>query len=301
MNIKEKYEIDLNNFEKVTLHNKHEYVKLINKVEDSIIMLDITKINMPLVDYMKLLQDNSLSYKTDNAIFNATGIIEGQKKSKTSLEFISVDKVNLDNVDDLEKRKIISMFIKNKDLFNPKIRYINTKEAIALDENYRVVEIFLNQFTNKYEPRYANTEVIKSEEKVATETFQGNFDGIDFEATLDYLEIDNKVFNLGSETITLEEIEKYDKDEASLNNSSISLYKKSFIIKLLEVYRKRKSINEKRLSNNPLKIKVLQNKNHGIINKAAFVNHNLIVFISGVNVGIAITLLIYFLMRLFLK
>ena len=295
----DKYDIDLNNFEKITLHNKHEYIKVINKKDNSIVMLDITNINMPLIVYMKLLQDSSISYKTNDAIYNANGIIEQQQKAKVDLKFESVENINLNKIDDSEKRKIVTMFVQNKDRFTPKIKYVNSSEGIALNENEKVVEIFFNNYTNKYESRYAATEVVKSEEKMTNATFNGNFDGIDFEATMDYLEIDNKSITLGSETITLEEIEKYDKDETSLKNSNMSEYKKAFIFRLLNIYRVRKLKNNEKTINNPPKIKILKNNNQK--DKAAFASNTLIAFLSGFSSSIIIFLLIYTIIRLFIK
>lgn len=292
--INEKTEIDLNNFEKITLHNKHEYVKVLNKKNNSIIMLDVTDINMPLIDYMKALQNDSYSYKTNDAVYNADGLIEQQEKSMIALKFESIENVNLNRIDDPEKRKIISTFINYKDCFNPKIKYINSYEGIAINENNRVIEMFFNEFTNQYETKYADTEVIRSEEKTATETFNGSFDGIDFEATLDYLEIDNKSLPLGNETITLKELEEYDNNENSLNNSHISEYKKAFIIRLLSVYRERKLVNNEKLQNDPPKVRILNiNKNNpNNINRAAFISKNLIMFLSGFASALIIVLII---------
>ena len=292
-----KYDIDLNNFEKVTLHNKHEYIKFINKKDNSVIMIDITNINMPLTDYMKSLQDSSISYKTNDAKKNASGLINQQQKQNTNLTFDSVENVNLNNINDSEKRKIVSMFVQNKDRFMPKIKYVNTIEGIALNELGQVVEFFYDDFTKKYEPRYANTIAVKSEEKLVNNTFQGSYDGIDFEATMDYLEIDNKEIPIGNETISLKEIEAYDGNEEELKSAPMSEDKKAFILRLLDVYRKRKLQNNEKLVNDPPKvlIKKIPKKNEN----GGFANQSLMIFLSGFTVGVLLAIILYFIIKMF--
>ena len=298
--VQKKYDIDLNNFEQVTLHNKRVYVKLYNKKDQSIIMLDISNINMPLKDYMKSLQNDLISYKTDNATNNAIGIIENQKQNRIALQFDQIENVNVNLIKDAEKAKIVKMFIKNKDQFIPKIKYINTKEAIAINEDGRVVEIFYNVSTNQYDTKYAESVAMQSEEKISENIVTTNLDGIDFEATLDYLEIENKEISLGNETINIEEIKKYDENESELQKSQISNNKKLFIQKLLEVYRKRKQNHKEETKDNPPKILQLTNQPKQSENKqAAFVSNNLTLFIGGFTSGIIFALILYYVIKIF--
>ena len=296
---KDKFEIDLNNFEKVILHNNKEYVKFINKKDGSVIMLDITHINMPIKDYLEFLQNGSINYKTNDASYNAYGIIKSQEKSMIDLKFEDIEMVDLNRIDNPDNRKIVQMFKENKNRFIPKIKYVNPSLGIALNEEGRVLEIFYNSQTEKYESRYADTVAIKSEEKVVNNNLEGNFDGIDFEATMDYLEIDNKEIPLGHESINIKEIEQYDNNEGALKDAPMSEYKKGFITRLLAVYRKRKQLNQqKELTDKPKVLQKIKPKEQPT-QQAAFVSNNLTLFIGGFTTGIIFAIILYFAIKTF--
>lgn len=298
---KDKFEIDLNYFEKVTLHNNKEYVKFINKKDGSVIMLDITHINMPIKEYLESLQRGSISYKTNDASYNAYGIIQLQEKSMIDLKFYDIEMVDLNRIDNPDNRKIVQMFIENKNRFMPRIMYVNPALGIALNEEGRVVEIFYNHQTEKYESRFADTIAIKSEEKVVNNNLEGSFDGIDFEATMDYLEIDNKEIPLGHESINIHEIEQYDNNEEELKNAPMSEYKKGFIIRLLVVYRKRKQLNKQNeLINQPKVLQLTKKTKPGqTTQQAAFVSNNLTLFIGGFTTGIIFAIILFFVIKMF--
>lgn len=162
------YNIDLSSVEEVFLNNEKKnnerYIKYYDEKNKMPVML---KTDKPVKEVIEKLQDKSINFKSNDANHNTMGLLNLEEKyTKHKLEIIPIDELNEYSFNDLssDQVNIINLFVKNKDRFNPKLKYINLEKQIALDEKNNVITCIVDKEKNRIDFRQANKVVHKHEE-----------------------------------------------------------------------------------------------------------------------------------------
>lgn len=137
----DKPNIDLSSVEEVLLPDGHRYVKYVDDkgIPTMLEINDDKKANEVI---------EGIQVKT-----NGFDMLDDKKYSRENIILVPIDKIGeyqyaFNNMTS-EQKTIISLFIKNKDRFNPKLKYINADESIAIDENNKVITAVINKTTNR--------------------------------------------------------------------------------------------------------------------------------------------------------
>ena len=283
--------IDLNSVDEVYLDDGKKLLKFIDLNNNKPVMLDISNDNMSVKEIIESIQKGSYSFNSDDAIYNTSGILDVQKKySKHELRIVPVDKISQirpyipDN-----KLKIVSLFEKNKDKFNPNIKYICVFDDLALDEDNRVIACSFDDIKKQYDVRYADTTKYEKENKIVNESNQINTDNDDYDLAVEQLLIYNKPVLVSGYSIDIDRLIQYSADPELLEGQTMSDKEKMVWNKIINIYLKKKNVKHDKP-----KVKTLTSKNRA----NAFTSSSLNIFTSGVTVGLVMSFLIYMIIKL---
>lgn len=210
----DKPKIDLNSVEEVKLPNGHRYIKYIDLEKDIPVMLMINEASKTTKEIIDGLQIGSFSYSASDVM--------GSERNFKNQEILIIPIEKIDNYQyafnnmNTEQRQIVNLYIKNKDSFNPHLRYINVDEGIAIDDLGKVITCMFNPQTNRYDVKYSD--VVKYEKENVTKE-NDTLDSFDLEAILVDIVENNKTINVEGCTISKALIEEYAKNIGLENNN----------------------------------------------------------------------------------
>ena len=210
----DKPKIDLNSVEEVKLPNGHRYIKYIDLEKNIPVMLMINEASKTTKEIIDGLQIGSFSYSASDVM--------GPERNFKNQEILIIPIEKIDNYQyafnnmNTEQRQIVNLYIKNKDSFNPHLRYINVDEGIAIDDSGKVITCMFNSRTNRYDVKYSD--VVKYEKENVTKE-NDTLDSFDLEAILVDIVENNKAINVEGCTISKALIEEYSKNIGLENNN----------------------------------------------------------------------------------
>ena len=278
----DKPNIDLSSVEEVLLPDGHRYVKYVDDkgIPTMLEINDDKKANEVI---------EGIQVKT-----NGFDMLDDKKYSRENIILVPIDKIGeyqyaFNNMTS-EQKTIISLFIKNKDRFNPKLKYINADESIAIDENNKVITAVINKTTNRIDVNYA--EVIKHDVNKIEEQNEvvESIEDINFSAIIDMMEANNIPYDIAGYQVDMDSLRQYDRYPETFEQQQMSSRERVIWSKLLDAFRRRQQKND--TLENPPKVKVkatTSNNNMGYTNQLLTVS--LATFAIGVIFGILIFVL----------
>lgn len=319
------YSIDLSSVEEVFLDNER-YIKYIDEKNKIPVML---KTDKPVKEVIEKLQEKSVNFKSLDANYNTMGLLNLEEKyTKHKLNIIPIDKVNEYSTNNLTKEQIniINLFVRNKDRFNPKLKYINLEKQIALDENNNVITCDIDNEKKRIDFKKANKIEHKKEEfsnnqmnnnqnmfnlnQNKNELVFNNNDNnslnssndsinIDIDSLIDNVVYKNIPVEIDGEIIDKSTFDKYYNYRELL--ATMSPNKRDIWMKIIAKYEKKiEEQNKQDNLNNPPKTLVKTDNKNNNSNNAGFATDMLTTFVSGFAVGLIISLLLFVLIRVFL-
>ena len=294
--------VDLGTVTEVRLPNGHVYVKYNTLNSDIPILLRVDGSNKSVKDIIEGIQQSSNDYNSKIAINNTYDILSVEKKYvREEIKLVPVEFINnnemFTGLNDYSK-KIISYYLNNKNKFQPKLKYINFKELIAINEDGNVITCYYDSQTDKYFPKFADTVKYSNTVEQVKDNSEGGIVSIDYDDVLDRIENNNEEIEVFGEKINVETLENYDSYPELIDRKTMSDHTRDIIRNLILKYRLRKNMREQQSKQiDPPKIKSYK-INPGD-NRAAFANQILIAFLSGFATAIIISLIIFMIMRLF--
>ena len=289
--------VDLSSVEEVILQNGKKYIKYFDLKENKPVMLKNSDSNKSAREQIENLQNHSQNYNSQDALFNTNGILDMEKKyTKEEIILVPIDQIDkyqylLNNMTP-EQNKALNIFIKNKDNFNPKLKYINLDECLAIDEENKVITCLYNKNTNQFDVRYANVVKYEKEEKVVSNNIEANIDNINFEAIIDTIEVNNQPIEVEGYMVDINTLEQYNNYPEVLERKEMAPKERNIWMRLLDIYRKRK---QKQIVNaDTPKVKTLKTNK-----KAGFANQLLTVSLAGFTIGIVVSALFVIIKNMF--
>ena len=289
--------VDLSKIEEVKLDNGKTYIKYVDTNTNKPVMLDITDSNKSAQEIIESIQSGSFNFNSNNAIHNTEGILNLENKwTKHNLKIIPVEDIkNYSDEISTEKMPIIDLFQKNKDNFNPPIKYIDIEAGIALDTNNNVIMCKLNKEKNGFDVKYAETtkyEVKKEEQQINTPP---TTPGINTDEIVNKL-IENQPIIINGKPIDAEFLINYrDQIHRFIPEDQIEIWNEIF-----KKYDNIKQNQQEQIKDNPPKIYQLKAQpKQPETKQAAFVSNNLTLFIGGFTSGILFALILYYVIKIF--
>ena len=279
--------IDLSSVSEVRLPSGHVYILYYDIKEQKPVMLRNNNTSKSAKEQIETLQNNSQNYQSDDALYNTNGLLEMEKQyTREEVILVPVDQIDkyqyLLSTKSAEESKTISILIKNKDRFNPKLKYINFEECLAIDENNNVIVCYYNNITNQYDVRYAD--MVKYEKNEDEKAASTNIDDIDYDNIINTIEISNQPVEVAGCMIDLNTLEQYNNYPEVFEKTQMQPEQRTLWQRLLEAYRRRKQLQNGSTKPN---MKTLSPN----YKKAGFTNQFLAVSLAGFTIGIMVAVL----------
>lgn len=289
--------VDLSSVEEVTLPNGDRYIKYFDLKENKPVMLKNIDTNKSAREQIENLQNNSQNYNSKDALYNTNGILDMEKKyTREEIILVPIDQIDkyqyLLNGMTIEQNKALNIFIKNKDNFTPKLKYINLDECLAIDEENKVITCLYNRNTNQFDVRYANVVKYEKEEQIVSNNVDVNVDNINYEAIIDTIEVNNQPVEVEGYIIDMNTLEQYYNYPEVLERKEMLPKERTIWIRLLDIYRNRKQKQVMNADKPKIKVKA-PNK------KAGFANQLLTVSLAGFTIGIVVAALFVIIKNMF--
>ena len=286
--------IDLSSVSEVRLPNGNVYIVYYDNKEQKPVMLKNNDPSKSAKEQIAQLQNHSQNYQSYDASYNTNGILEMEKKyTREEVILVPVDQIDkyqyLLSTKSDEEKKTISILIKNKDRFNPKLKYVNFEECIAVDENSNVIVCYYNKNTNQYDVRYADT--VRYEKNEDEKVSGLDVDSINYDDIINTIETSNQPVEVSGYMIDLNILEQYNNYPEVFEKTEMQQVQRTIWIRLLEAFRRR---NQLRVDSNT-KIKVLSPDKK----KAGFTNQLLTVSLAGFTIGIIVAILFVVIKKFF--
>ncbi len=290
------YGLSLDDIEQVKLENGKEFFKFYNPKDFSIRMLENNDYNNNLSVQFKDDQQQLTNAQKENSDDNAKAIFDYQHKyEKKEITLIPI--VDLENnftqysyvFNSLDSKQILAIKTLIKCSEELELRYINIENALAIDQNNRVINAFYNPRSNEYEVRQA-TVMRYDDDKVLVDdnNIEIELDNIDFDMIVKEIDVaSDEPVEIAGEQIYPSQLKKFNdySDNKNLidNNQNLSNKQKSIYRRLVEAYR--------RMTMSKAKQKVYTKKD----SHAAFANIVLLSLLTGFFGGMFFMIVILFL------
>lgn len=290
--------LHLSNVEQVVLPNGKQYIKYFDNRQNKPIMLKTSGLTESEREQIKNLQNNSRDNNSQDTIYNATELMELRRKYvREEAILVPVDQLGkyqylFDSID-LESRKIVSIFVKNKDRFNPPIKYINFDDCLALDAMNRVIVCQYNKSNGQYNVRYADVVKHDKKEKAVSNSQEITVNSIDYSAIIDSIEKYGSAIEVAGYMIDPQVVYQFYEYPELLARKEMEPKERYIWTKILEAY-KAKEISKSNVNEKP---KVLVKKDNN--KKAGFASQLLTASLAGFGVGIVFAIMIAIIRNLF--
>ena len=245
----------------------------------------------------------SISFNSSDSLYNTNGVLDTERKyTKEQLDIIHIENIFqykhiLDQMP-FEKSRAILIFVRNSDKFNPKLKYLNLEEGIAIDASNNVISCEYNKNTNQFDVKVANAVAYQHEEVIESNYVETNIDNIDYAAIIDTIEDSNQPVEIEGYMIDMTTMQQYVNYPEILERKEMAPKERMIWQRVLMAYQKKM---EKRLVNiDKPKIKVLSN-NRKDLKKAGFASELLTVSLAGFSVGVIFAAIVVIIKNIFFK
>lgn len=297
-NNKDISKLDLSTIEQIILPNGNGYIKYFDNLQNRPVMLKTANSTIPVKEQIEKLQSHSHNLNSQNTMYNTKKLAEIERKyTREEIILVPVDQLDkyqyLINDVDPQSMKLVSIFVKNKDRFNPPIKYINFDDCIALDEMNRAIVCQYNETTGQYDVRYADVIKHEKEEKVVYNDIEATVSNSDYSAIVDTIEITNRPVEVSGYMIDLQTLQQFYDYPELFERKEMKQNERYIWTKILEVYKIKKNLKDDINDKHKVFVKKKDNK------KAGFANHLLTASLAGFTVGIVFAILIAIIQHLF--
>ena len=295
--------VDLRSVEEVFLPDGKKYIKFLDLKENRTVMFRNNS-DKSVEEQIEKLQGNLLNSDIKNVLDNTNGILDSEKKyDRDGIILVPINQIDkyqyMLNGLSQEQKRVVSIFIKNKDRFNHPILYINFEDGIALDETNRVICCWFNKDTNQYDVRYADVVKYETEEKYDLNNIDATIDDIDYDVILETLEVENSKIEVGGYYIDKDSLEQYYNYPEIFERKNLQPKEKLIWEKILNAYKLKKNMKEN--ENNSQKIKKMEIRNQKFSNNkvSGFANNMLMASLSGFTIGLLFSIIFLLVKKFF--
>lgn len=301
-NEENKPKVNLSNVREIQLPNGSKYIMYTDSKTNEPVMLKSLS-DKSVKEQIEGLQNASISFNSSDSLYNTNGVLDTERKyTKEQLDIIHIENIFqykhiLDQMP-FEKSRAILIFVRNSDKFNPKLKYLNLEEGIAIDASNNVISCEYNKNTNQFDVKVANAVAYQHEEVIESNYVETNIDNIDYDAIIDTIEDSNQPVEIEGYMIDMTTMQQYVNYPEIIERKEMAPKERMIWQRVLMAYQKKM---EKRLVNiDKPKIKVLSN-NRKDLKKAGFASELLTVSLAGFSVGVIFAAIVVIIKNIFFK
>jgi len=288
------FAIKLENMEQINFKDGRQFFKLHDPKSDTYIMIENLNRSQNMSEQFKEIQNTLMSAQTKNGGINAREIYQSEAKyTRNVLMLVPINEsmqylYKLDNMDKKKKQVLITLIKNSENLY---LRFINFENGFAIDRNGKVINGKYNDSTNKVELDVADTLRFDADKVTSLNTDYEDIDlsNVDFDKLAEEIEIsDDMPMEIAGEKIDPKYVKQVnDYPELMERDQRMTNKQRTIIAHILAAMKQRQLKKQNSLEKQ--KVYVLNNGNK---NQAAFVNKMLLALLSGVVIGLFLTLFI---------